>query len=354
MSRPAGLGCFQVVVWLFALAAFVRPTDAYAQPGHGLESALPLNAEVSETWDVRVGDVDEFGVFTAVAGVEVAFQSISQDREGAVALGKAVTRRSDADGRVSPPSELRPGGALASYSADGGTAVATLDRATMRLGRYRRRLADTDLRAEARVNLEVGDSGLRVWLIITLATDVEGVRRWPANAPLLLPLLAPAVGDDVLDRGLVPDGARAVQIDVQGDAKVAAHRGALTLVGSVAPNRPIQVRLRYPVAHGAGAIMLGLRGVVGRTDLLVAALAVDPAAPRFETDWPARVGTHREGRERLAGLSLLRSIAMNEVATFAVVDLPTPPLMPRRMLASLFGVGLLIAFGAALRIGRRR
>ncbi len=306
-------------VGLLSFLAFGAASASAAAP-----AALPAPA----TWDVRIGDVDADGGFTARGGVEVEIVPIGTDRDGAL---------------------KRPGGVMVRYEAEGGRAVASLQAYRARLGRHARRLEDRDVVADVRVNLEVGDSGLRAWQLMTLTTRAPGVRRWTAEAPLQLPLLAPAVQGLVLDRGLFPTGLRALTIEIQGDGQLEASGGALHLVGSVAPERPLTLRIRYPIAVPGERASLGLRGVFGETALMVAALGVEPAAPRFESSWPARIGVHREGRERLAGFATLRPVRPGEVVTLAVVDLPERARRPRTLLASLvFGLGLL-ALGAATR-----
>ncbi|MEY3013249.1 MAG: hypothetical protein RIT45_1984 [Pseudomonadota bacterium] len=327
-------------VGLLSFLAFGAASASAAAP-----AALPAPV----TWDVRIGDVDADGGFTARGGVEVEIVPIGTDRDGALKLGEPIARRSDADGRVAMPVEMRPGGVMVRYEAEGGRAVASLQAYRARLGRHARRLEDRDVVADVRVNLEVGDSGLRAWQLMTLTTRAPGVRRWTAEAPLQLPLLAPAVQGLVLDRGLFPTGLRALTIEIQGDGQLEASGGALHLVGSVAPERPLTLRIRYPIAVPGERASLGLRGVFGETALMVAALGVEPAAPRFESSWPARIGVHREGRERLAGFATLRPVRPGEVVTLAVVDLPERARRPRTLLASLvFGLGLL-ALGAATR-----
>lgn len=326
------------------LAAAFAPAPADAQ----LPSALPDAA----TWDVAIGDVDAEGSFRGAEGVKVEIVPMATDRDGALQLGDPIQRVSAAGGKIAIPAELQPGQALIRYDAEGGRAVASLVGKRARLGRYARALRDAELSADVRVNLEVGDSGLRAWQLLTLTTEAQGARRWTDAAPLQLPLLTPTVGDGVLDRGLFPDGLRALKVEIQGDGVLQGRNGALALVGSVAPGRPLTLRIQYPIAVPGERVRLGLRGVFGETALMVAALAVAPAAPRFASNWPARLGTHREGRERLAGFATLRAIRPGEVATLDVLDLPTPPLRPRRLLASLF-LGLsLLALGAATR--RRR
>ncbi|MCB9739641.1 MAG: hypothetical protein H6747_10260 [Deltaproteobacteria bacterium] len=326
------------------LAAVFAPTRSDAQ----LPSALPDAA----TWDVAIGDVDAAGTFRGAEGVAVEIVPMATDRDGALQLGDPLRRTSTAGGKIAIPAELQPGQALVRYDAEGGRAVASLVGKRARLGRYARALQDADLSADVRVNLEVGDSGLRAWQLVTLTTEAQGARRWTEAAPLQLPLLAPTVGDGVLDRGLFPDGLRALKVEIQGDGVLQGKNGALALVGSVAPGRPLTLRIQYPIAVPGERVRLGLRGVFGETALMVAALAVSPAAPRFASTFPARIGTHREGRERLAGFATLRAIRPGEVVTLDVLDLPTPPLRPRRLLASLF-LGLsLLALGAATR--RRR
>ncbi len=337
------LGCAVLLAGRAAMAA--APAAADVAVGEAVDAGEAATA--TNAWDIRVGDIDADGLFRGVAGLRVELVPLRMAQNGEVEQGDPLPRSTGADGRVPIPSEAEPGGLLVRYDAEGGRAVATLESYQMRLGRFARRLGDKDVLADARVNLEVGDSGLRAWMLLTLRTQGSGVRRWTAQDPLALPMLAPLIGDIVLDQGLMPDGVRSVDVKVQGDAEVVARNGVMQLTGSVAPSRPLVLRVAYPIAVAAPSLHLGMRGTFGETRLTVAVVAVDPAAPRIVSARPARIGSHREGRERLVGMALLQPLTSGDVARVELHDLPVRARAPGRALAAAVGIVVLLGLGVA-------
>ena len=346
-----------VVLLLASVAVAASPaagaeSTAGAEPAADAEAgadavALAASATATNAWDVRVGDIDADGQFRGVAGLRVELIPLRMGQNGDVEQGDPIARSTGVDGRIAIPSEAEPGALLVRYDAEGGRAVATLEAYRTRLGRFARKLADADLQADARINLEVGDSGLRAWMLLTLRTSASGVRRWSADAPLALPMLAPVLGDIVLDQGLFPDGVRSVNVQVQGDAEVVARNGVMQLIGSVAPSRPLVLRVAYPIAVTASTLRLGFRGLFDETRVTVAVVAVEPGSPRITSARPARIGSHREGRERLVGMALLQPLEQGEVAHVALHDLPVRARAPGRALAAAVGLVMLLGLGVA-------
>ncbi len=335
-----------------AAADQAAPAEDHAPVENGATAADgdPRQAAAA-SYDVQVGDFDADGTFTPRPGLAVAIVPMRPNAEGEVELGEPVTATTDGRGGVAIPPELPPGAVLLRFAGEQGGAVATLEARQARIGRYQRLLNDDDVEAEVRIQAEVGDSGLRVWQLLILHTAQPGVRRWTKQAPLRLPILAPAVGEVVLDRGLWPDNVRSAKVSVQGEGEAAFRGGQLELHGAVAPGRPLTVRVALPIAvpHATSALRLGLRGVVGRTRLTMALQASEPAAPRLQSLRPARLGSHREGRQRLVGVALLQPLRRDEVAIFEVSDLPSPATTPRRSLGGFAAVALLFGLAMLLR-----
>lgn len=350
LARAWGHPCRPCAALLVASLVLAGGTASAAEAeadALALAGAASATDATNNPWDVRVGDIDDDGGFRGVPGLRVELIPLRMGQNGEVEQGDPLPRSTGADGRVPIPAEAEPGALLVRYDAEGGKAVATLDAAKMRLGRYSKRLGDGDVLADARVNIEVGDSGLRAWMLLTLRCSGTGVRRWTADDSLVVPLLAPAVGDVVLDQGLLPDGVRSVDVKVQGDGEVVARNGALRLVGSVAPSRPLVLRVAYPIAVASPRLALGFRGLLAETRLTIAVVAVEPAAPRIASERPARIGSHREGRERLVGMALLQPLAQGDVARVTLHDLPSRARAPGRVLAAAVGVVLLLGLGVA-------
>ncbi len=208
-----------------------------------------------------------------------------------------------------------------------------------------------DVALNVRVNLEGRDSALSALVLYTLRTRRAGRIRWTKKNPLVLPLLGPAVRRVVLDRGVIPKGARHVQIKAPKTVTVEARDGSMVLIGELASGKPLDLRLAYPIAALTQELDLGLRGVAGETSLAVAAIGVIPVRLRLQADRAARVANHQRGGERYAALSLTRPLRRGETAVIRVMDIPAAANWPGRTLA---GLGLLIAVGIGSGLFRRR
>ncbi len=313
---------------------------------------LPGAALAEAGWQVQVVDVDPAGLAQAASEVNVELVTLTAGSDAQPAKQVSVLSvKTDAAGglRLAPPKQgqllqlrFREGGALVNAPV---TATGQI------IGRYSAKLAKDDVELRVRSNLEVRDSGLRVWSLYTFQTDRPGVMRWRNETAIALPLLAPIVGDVVLDRGAIPNAARHMDVVVDGDATVERRDGALMLVGAVAPGRPISVRVRYPIGSAAATVALGLRGVVGKTHLAVAVIGVRPSRPRVVAAVPARGGRNDAGRDRMAGLAILQPVKSGEIARVWVTDLPVIAAWPRRVLG---GAALLLSLFALAAVLRRR
>ncbi len=208
-----------------------------------------------------------------------------------------------------------------------------------------------DLALNVRINLEARDDALSVLLLYTLRTRQAGRIRLTSKRPLVLPLLAPALRRQVLDRGVIPKGARHVQVKTHPGTKVETHKGSMVFTGDVVSGRPIDFRLAYPLACLQQEIDLGMRGVVGETTLAIAAIGVAPVRMRMMADRAARTANHEQGGERYSALSLTRPLRRGETAIIRVSDVPAPARWPGRTLA---GVAMLMALGIGSGLFRRR
>lgn len=203
-----------------------------------------------------------------------------------------------------------------------------------------------DVSLDMRANLEARDGSLVAQVSYSFSTTRPAGVRWTERAPLPLPLLAPAVRDVVVDRGVMPLAAKHVRIQAPPGARVLRDDDSLWLVGEVAPRRKLQLQIEYPIATARQDIRLGVRGVVGRTELVVGVVAVAPARPRLESVRWGREAEQVEGQERMTALALHQPLRSGETAIVLVSDLPAPADWPRRTLAGLFGLVLALSLAA--------
>lgn len=316
----------------------------------GWSAAQPAAATAAESWQAQVVDVDATGLSQPASEVSlkvVTLQAGQGDQPPKQVGVQAVTASPRGVVSFAPP---RSGQQLQLRFLEKGAEVNAPVTATGQVvGRYAKKLTSKDVTLRVRANLEVRDSGLRAWLLYTFRTTATGSVTWGDKDAITLPLLAPVIGDVVLDRGSVPSAARHIETTVEGDAKIQRRGGALMVTGTLAPGRPISVRVRYPIGIAKATVALGMRGVVGETHLAVAAIGVRPSRPRVYASLPARGGRNDEGRDRMAGLALVQPIGQGEMARVWVTDLPANATLPRRLLASAALLLALIAFAAIIR-----
>ncbi|MCO4760694.1 MAG: hypothetical protein KC502_04275 [Myxococcales bacterium] len=312
----------------------------------------PAPSFAAESWQVQVVDIGAAGLpkpASATTVELVTFRASGGDKPAAEVSSVKLTADPQGVVQVPPPA---PGTHLKlRFREEGQTVTSPIRQTGQRVGRYSQPLSAKDISLDVRANLEVRDSGLRVWSLYTFRAEKPGVLRWTDKASLALPLLAPVVRNTVLDRGAIPNAARHVEVTVEGDGTITKKDGSLMLTGTLAPGRPISVRVRYPISVKRGPAQLGLRGTVGQTHLAVAAIGVRPTRPRVLADKPARSGRQNKGKDRMAGLALIQPIALGEVAKIWITDLPEAAALPRKALA---GTALLLAMLALAAILRRR
>ncbi len=220
-------------------------------------------------------------------------------------------------------------------AAPAGPAVAALDDDAV----------DMDIRA----NLSLNDGGASVWLDVTIATSAPGARTWTDKEPLLLPLLAPIVRDVVMDRGVMSKATKQIEVETTAAVKTAPTAAGLAMTGVLRAGTPITLRIKYPLSVAGDRVDLGVRGAVGRTAVSVATVARRPVRVRLAADRPARIAEHEDGRERLAGASLVHPLRRGEVATIRVLDLPVQAAWPGRLLRGAAVFMAIFAFAVALR-----
>ncbi|GEM_PF-2585213 len=328
---------------------------ATAGMAHGAESA-PLPGTVTPSLAenrptgllIRFVDRDRDGI--AKASTETALTLVhfrqSPQAEGRAEESTTETVKTDRDGVLrlpqAGPRDLR---ALRFEEAGETVEVRLRGRGSMDVARYAAELTDDDVSLDVRINMSVRDSGCSTWIEYTFATTKPGVRKWTKKAPLILPILAPAVRDTVLDRGAIIPATKDVEVQSRDAVKVHRMAGGLALVGSVAPGRPATLRVHYAVKIASDSVDLGLRGVVGKTSFAIATIAVPPVRIRMDVNRPARVATYQEGRERFTGMSLVHPIGRGEVAVVRILDFPARAAWPGRMLGSA-AVAMVIAAGA--------
>ncbi len=329
-------------------APFRHATRWHATLCAALTLSLASVASAAD-WTVQLVDVDAAGVPRAASETQVELTTWQGGGDRAAKKLRTAKQTTNDQGQLVVAAPKAGQHHTLAFDEAGHRVTARLRADALQVRRFARTLTRQELALDVRANFEVRDSGLRVWALYTFRVERSGVVRLSPKAPLTLPLLAPAVRGEVLDRGTLPSAARHVEVMLEGDAEVTRTKGALQLHGTVAPGRPVSVRVRYPIATIGDTAHLGLRGVVGETQLAVAAVGVRPARPRVTVNRPARGGSQNEGRERLAGVALLRPLAEGETVLLTVHDLPTQAAWPRRALGGGFVLLCLLAGAAFIR-----
>jgi len=169
-----------------------------------------------------------------------------------------------------------------------------------------------------------------------------------AKTPLLLPLLAPAVGNAVLDAGTLPPTSQHVELQTPDGVVVKKEQGGLLLASDVAAGSAAGLRVRYPIAFVRPDVTLAVRGAAARTWYSVVLQSQPPARLQLRVDQPSRVSRLEQGTERLVGAALAQPLKNGEVARFVLGDLPAEARWPKRWLALGAGVLALLAVGLAV------
>lgn len=207
-----------------------------------------------------------------------------------------------------------------------------------------------DLTQTTRVQLTVDEDQLTVLQEARFSLDKPGEIHLD-RAQLDLGLLVPAVRGTVLDQAAIP--AAAQQLEVEGDGILTADRtaGGVRLRGKLVAGVPALVRAHYSVPFKTSRLDLGYLGRVGGTQVTAYLVAGPPVRVRMAWDHPARPFRFEEGPQRVVAASLAQALRPGDVATLSVLDLPSPPTWPRRMLLGFAGLGALasLAFAFALR-----
>lgn len=342
--RPLARVCAFVVA-----AAIAAP--ALAQ--HGVVAgALGLpTASTAAVSGLSVTFIDRDALGLPTAGTVIAVSVVERSKQGDEQ--KVVSRRSvlaHAGTAFALPSVV-PGRSLTLHFAEASAAVEIALPASGRVTvvRYKRELTDDDIAMDVRANLSVRDGAVSTWVEYSLSTAAQGARHWTAEAPFDLPLLAPAVRDTVIDRGVITPSTKDVEVGAPDGVQVLRGPAGLQLIGSVAPGRPIVLRVRYPIAISGERVDLGLRGAVGKTAVAVATVGVRPVRIRMDASRPARIAEHEEGRERYTGLSLVSPLPRGESVIVRLLDFPAHSRWPGRLLRGMTGLFALFALAFALR-----
>ncbi len=198
-------------------------------------------------------------------------------------------------------------------------------------------------RMEVQAQIQLDEGRLFVQQEVRIAADRPVELALDATDPLWLPLLAPVVGDVVLDRGVLPAQAQALQVETDGPLKLVRLQGGVQLTGRLLANQTASVRSRLQIDVGASDLDLGLRATAGHVWASVVLVAQAPARPTFKSRLAARHSRYEQGKERLAGAVLVAPMAYGEVAHFALGDLPVSAPGPRRALAWVAGLLALAA-----------
>ncbi len=171
------------------------------------------------------------------------------------------------------------------------------------------------------------------------------------DSPLVLPVLAPVIGDVVLDQGVLPRAGQAMELESSGTVKAERQDGWISVQGKVVAGQEAIVRLQYYIGFSSSHLALGMTGRGERTWFTFALQGQAPARVRIDAPGPARMTKAEEGANRLVGLGIAHPLADGELAVLELDDLPGPP---ARLQKSLLLGALAILSVAVLAIGRRR
>ena len=209
-----------------------------------------------------------------------------------------------------------------------------------------------DLTQTTRVQLQVDEDQLTVLQEARFSLDKPGEIHLD-RTQLDLGLLVPVVRGAVLDQAAIPAGAQ--QVEVEGDGSLTAERsaGGVRLRGKLVAGVPALVRTRYSVPFKTSRLDLGYLGRVGSTQVTAYLVAGPPVRVQIAWDHPARPFRFEEGSQRVVAASLAQALRPGEVATLTVLDLPSPPTWPRRVLLGCAGLGALAALSFALALRTR-
>ena len=266
---------------------------------------------------------------------------------------QTLEARTDAKGRARL---VVPGSAetvVARWREPGGEArlereLSVLQRSPeLRLFRYAAAGSAEDVQAAVECRLEVRDGRLDAMIEMHLTVPRPVAVRWSSETPFAIPLLAPTVRDADLSAGLLSLAGRGLQWRVQGPVEVVRERGVLGLVGALAPERDVRLRVAYGIPFSGPTLPLGFRGAVGKTTLAVAVSGLPPTRAGLRSPASTTVIHAEQGGRRVTALRTLASLAYGEQLPVLVEDLPAPARWPRRALLGVcFGVVLLVVAGA--------
>ena len=355
MTRTPALACACLALVLsISLAAAVSVAAPADLPGSvtGVQVLKRGSTAIGMTLSIRAHAVTGLPAAPSPIAVDVLTYESAREQGEAPRLTGAQAMRTRIDGTLELPAALpRTLRAVRFQEAGATTEVRIPGSGRHSVSIYHAPLANDDVTMDVRTNMSVRDGGASTWLEITITTDKPGVRRWTKADPLVLPLVAPAVRDTVMDRGAINKATKNIEVQTRDAVKVERAGGGLALEGAVAPGRTITLRVHYGLAIEQPTVDLGLRGVVGSTSFSLATIATPPVLIEMSADRPARVAEHREGRERYAGASLIHPLKRGEVARIRLVGFPAPSPWPGRMLGGA-AAAMFLAFSAF--IARRR
>ncbi|MBP47484.1 MAG: hypothetical protein CMH53_06060 [Myxococcales bacterium] len=300
-------------------------------------------------WQASLVDIDEAGLQRAATQTEVSITIEPKAMKVGSKPPKTHKVRTDAAGQFVLPAPTAAQRLSISFEERGNKVSREVVADRSIAARYAHALTAKDLALDVRANLEARDSGLRAWVVYTLQPQRTGSVQWSSQNPLTLPVLAPRIGDVVLDRGTLPIAAKSIEVTTSGDIEIQRRNGALQVVGSVAPGRSATIRLRYPIRVSGSSVDLGFRGVVGSTYLAVAVMNNRPARATIVSKQSARVGEQNQNGQRINGLALLRPLKQGQIAELSVQDLPTGASRPRRVLQVSLIILVLMAVAALVR-----
>lgn len=342
-----------------ALALPVGAQPGGDAPGPATADSAPVGRGTAVV--ILVEDVAADGVREPAAGVDVSLDVMQTPPPARPGLRsdepprvvQTVEVRTDERGRARAVVPAVAEQVVARWREPGGEArlereVATLQRRPeLRLFRYAAEGSAVDVQAAVECRLEVRDGRLDAMIEMHLTVPRPVAVRWAADAPFAIPMLAPLVRDADLSAGLLSVAGRGLQWRVQGPVEVVRERGMLGLVGALAPERDVRLRVAYGIPFDGPELALGFRGAVGETTLAAAVSGLPPTRVALRSPASTTVIRAEQGGRRVTALRTLAPLRHGEQLPIIVEDLPAPAHWPRRALLGVaFGVVLLVVAGA--------
>ena len=247
---------------------------------------------------VRVVHVSPAGNLSELVGHEVILEGWAMATGSEADLVEARLGVTDGEGVVrfgelaaSAANHWRPGLVYDGISFQGEEIARSQTGRQIELRVYDRASSRAALSVSIQGTVEVQEANLLVDQVIILENAGRTLIDLGEDGVtgLRLPLLLPALGDDVIPQGLIPEdtGSRPLFVDqVPEVGRVLFAKGALWYAGPVFPGKQQRVSVRYLLPIVAEAVDLGLSSQVEISQAAFAAVWRDRIRPRVVPNRP--------------------------------------------------------------------